>query len=114
MRTLEHGNQPSKYRNHKTEYNGVQFDSKKEAKRYQELELLERAGLISSVELQPRYDLIVNNHKLSFYRADFRYREVTTDAVIVEDVKSPATRTPVYQLKNKLMKALYSIEIREV
>ena len=104
----------TKYHNQKTTYDGIQFDSKKEANRYQELLLLERAGLISDIECQPRYDLVVNTHKLGFYRADFRYREVVTDMVMVEDVKSPATRTAVYQLKKKLMKALYSIEIKEV
>src|SRR5215468_7020596 len=104
----------TKYHNRKTEYMGIQFDSHKEADRYRELELLERAGLIRSIELQPRYDLIVNGHKLGFYRADFRYKEVATGAVVTEDVKSPATKTPVYQLKKKLAKALYGIEVIEI
>ena len=105
---------PSKYRNHKTEYMGIQFDSRKEADRYQELLLLERAGLISNIELQPRYDLRVNGHKLGFYRGDFRYKDVATDTVVLEDVKSPVTRTAVYMLKKKLVKALYDVEITEV
>jgi uncharacterized protein DUF1064 len=104
----------TKYHNHKTEYMGIQFDSRKEADRYQQLQLLERAGQIRSLELQPRYDLIVNGHKLGFYRGDFRYEEVATGTTILEDVKSPATKTPVYQLKKKLIKALYGIEISEV
>jgi Protein of unknown function (DUF1064) len=41
---------PSKYRNHKTLYQGIQFDSQKEANRYQELVLMERAGLICNLE----------------------------------------------------------------
>src|SRR5262249_38339565 len=58
---------PSKYRNnHKTIYQGIPFDSQKEKNRYQELQLLERAGLIRRIELQPHYDLIVNGHKLGF------------------------------------------------
>ena len=104
----------TKYRNRKTTYKGIEFDSQKEKNRYQELLLLERAGEIRRIELQPRYDLVVNGHKLGFYRGDFRYEEVATGAVIIEDVKSPATKTAVYQLKKKLVRALYGIEIREV
>ena len=104
----------TKYHNHKTVHQGVRFDSQKEAKRYQELILMERAGLIRSIELQPRYDLIVNGHKLGFYKGDFRYEVVATSILMVEDVKSPATKTAVYRLKKKLVKALYGIEIIEV
>jgi hypothetical protein len=104
----------SKYRNRKTEYMGIHFASQKEKNRYQELLLLERAGLIKNIELQPRYDLVVNGHKLGFYRGDFRYEDVATDSVILEDVKSPATKTAVYQLKKKLVKALYGVDIVEV
>jgi hypothetical protein len=91
------GRKPTKYRNCKTEYQGITFDSRKEAARYQELLLLERAGLIQGLELQPRYDLRVNGHKLGFYRGDFRYKDVALDTVVLEDVKSPVTRTAVYQ-----------------
>ena len=104
----------SKYHNRKTLVDGIQFDSQKEANRYQELILMERAGLIRSIELQPRYDLIVNGHKLGFYKGDFRYEVVATSIMIGEDVKSPATKTAVYCLKKKLVKALYGIEIIEV
>ena len=104
----------SKYHNRKTEFAGRVFDSRKEADRYQELLWMQQAGLIQDLELQPRYDLIVNGHKLGFYRGDFRYKEVATDSVILEDVKSPATRTAVYRLKKKLVKALYGVEIIEV
>ena len=104
----------SKYHNRKTLVDGIQFDSQKEANRYQELILMERAGLIRSIELQPRYDLIVNGHKLGFYKGDFRYEVVATSILVGEDVKSPATKTAVYCLKKKLMKALCGIEIIEV
>lgn len=104
----------TKYHNRKTEYLGIQFDSQKEANRYRELLLLERAGLIIGLELQPRYDLVVNGHKLGFYRGDFRYKDVALDTVVLEDVKSPVTRTAVYQLKKKLVRALYEVEITEV
>jgi len=104
----------SKYHNQRTTHQGIQFDSKKEKDRYQDLVLLERAGLIQDLELQPRYDLVVNGHKLGFYRGDFRYKEVATDTVVLEDVKSPITRTAVYMLKKKLVKAIYDVEITEV
>ena len=104
----------TKYHNRKTTYQGIQFDSEKEKNRYQELRLLERAGLIRGLELQPRYDLRVNGHKLGFYRGDFRYEEVATGETVLEDVKSPVTRTAVYRLKKKLVKALYDVEIVEV
>ena len=104
----------TKYHNHKTLYQGVQFDSRKEADRYRDLLLMERAGHIRNLELQPRYDLVVNGHKLGFYKADFRYEEVVTGQSVTEDVKSPVTKTAVYRLKKKLVKALYGVEIIEV
>jgi len=104
----------SKYRNRKTLVDGIQFDSQKEADRYQELLWMQQARLIQDLELQPRYDLVVNTHKIGFYRADFRYEVVATSILVVEDVKSPATKTAVYRLKKKLVKALYGIEIIEV
>lgn len=104
----------SKYLNKKTELHGVTFDSQKEAGRYQELLWMERAGLIRNIELQPRYDLIVNGKKCGFYKADFRYEETATGAIVTEDVKHPMTRTAVYALKKKLVKALYDIDIIEV
>jgi hypothetical protein len=111
---MQKSTQLSKYHNRRTFYQGIQFDSQKEANRYRDLLLMEKAGLISKIELQPRYDLVVNGHKLGFYRADFRYKDVATGRSVVEDVKSPITKTAVYQLKKKLVKALYGIEIQEV
>jgi hypothetical protein len=104
----------SKYHNRKTTYQNIQFDSSKEANRYHDLLLMERAGLIRDIELQPRYDLVVNGCKLGFYRGDFRYVDTSTGKSVLEDVKSPATRTTVYILKRKLIKAIYDIDIVEV
>jgi len=103
---------PSKYRNIKVEYDGVHFDSKRERDRYQELKLLERAGEIRDLILQPAFPLIVNGHKIGTYRGDFQYTECASGEQIVEDVKG--VRTPVYRLKKKIVAALYGIEIREV
>src|SRR5216110_1150725 len=105
---------PSKYHNRKTLFLGILFDSQREANRYQELLWLEQAGEICHIELQPRYRLVVNDQYIGFYKADFRYEIVATGAVVVEDVKCSATKTPLYRIKKKLIKAIYGIEIVEV
>lgn len=99
----------NKYRAIKTIVDGIKFDSKKEARRYQELKLLEKSGEITNLTLQPRFDLIINDVKCGFYKADFQYE--TAFESIVEDVKG--MKTPVYNLKKKLIKAIYGIEIFE-
>ena len=104
---------PSKYHARRTEVDGITFASNKEATRYRVLRLLEKAGRIAQLELQVPYDLIVNGVKLGKYVADFRYWEGNEEAAIlvIEDTKG--FKTPVYQLKRKLMKALYDIDIVE-
>jgi hypothetical protein len=57
---------------------------------------------------------MVNGEKIGRYVADFRYVDTATGVVTVEDVKSGPTKTPVYRLKRKLVKALYDIDITEV
>jgi len=104
----------SKYFNVKTELHGVTFASQKEAGRYQELLWMQRAGFVRNIELQPRYDLVVNGKKCGFYKADFRYEDAKTGNAVVEDVKNENTRTAVFALKKKLVKALYDIDIVEV
>lgn len=61
-------------------------------------------GKIKNLELQPRVPLMVNGQKIGYYVGDFRY---TTDdgRVVLEDVKSPATVTPIYKLKKKILEA---------
>jgi hypothetical protein len=101
----------NKYRAVKTEVDGIMFDSKREAARYMELVLLERAGEISRLELQPKYDCVVNGKKICTYKADFRY--FNANGSVVEDVKG--MKTPVYRLKKKLVEALYpGVTIQEV
>lgn len=98
-----------KFKAQKTTVDGVQFASKKESKRYSILKLLERAGEISGLTLQPEFVLSVNDHLICKYIADFTYTE--KGKVIVEDVKGFKTRE--YRLKKKLLRALLGIEIRE-
>lgn len=103
----------NKFRNKKTVIDGITFDSIKESKRYGELKLMHKAGAISDLTLQPRFDIDINGHKVCKYFGDFAY---DLDGVrIVEDVKSEHTRKlPAYRLKKKLLKAVHGIEITEV
>lgn len=104
-----------KYGNKKTEVDGITFDSQAEARRYKALKLLERAGEIQSLELQPVYELVPSvtlygrKRTAVRYKADFRY--IHNGQTVVEDVKG--MRTPVYNLKRHLMKAVHNIEIKE-
>ena len=99
----------SKYKAQPTIVDGIRFDSKKEAKRYSELKFLEMAGEISDLQLQVRFPLVVNKIKVCTYIADFVY--MVGDTRVVEDTKG--YRTDVYQIKKKMMEAIYDIQIRE-
>ena len=100
----------NKFNAKKTEVDGIEFDSKAEAKRYTELKLLEKANVISDLRLQPKFDCVVNGKKICTYRADFDYYEA--DKYVCEDVKG--FKTPVYRLKKKLVEALYEVIIIEI
>jgi len=102
-----------KYKNVKTILDGISFDSRKESARYVVLKLMQKAGEISDLTLQPKFDIVINGVKVCSYVADFSYIE--NGVKIVEDVKSEMTRKlPAYRLKNKLMRAVHGIEIREI
>ncbi len=121
----------NKYKAIKTCVNGIEFDSRKEAMRYQELLLLERAGVILKLERQVKYILIPaqyetyerygkNGQRLKdgqrllekecAYIADFVYEE--NEKEIVEDTKGIKTKD--YIIKRKLMLWTHGIRIREV
>ncbi len=115
------------------------FASEKEAKRYQELRLLERAGEIGNLRTQVKFVLIPaqreesaevftrgknkGKHKpgrliekeVSYY-ADFTYRDINTDSEIVEDAKGyrGGEAYKLFVVKRKLMLWRYGIRIREV
>jgi hypothetical protein len=101
---------PSKYAAVRTAVDGITFASRREAKRYAELRLLEKAGEISRLVTQPHFPLEVQGVLVCTYIADFSYSK-RDDAWIVEDCKG--VRTAVYRIKRKLMKAVYGIEILE-
>lgn len=94
-----------------TTVDGITFASKAESRRYQELKLLERAGEISRLELQPSFKCEINGKLVCTYRADFSF--FTKTERVIEDVKG--VRTPVYRLKKKLVEALFpGVVIKEV
>lgn len=111
----EKAKKPSKYKAVRTTVDGITFASRAEAHRWQELKRLERSGDITDLEYQPRFPLRVNGVLVATYVADARYRETATGETVVEDVKGgQATKTPLYRLKTKLVRALYGVTIREV
>lgn len=126
----------NKYKNKKVTYKGITFDSTKEMKRYKELLLLEKAGVIQDLQLQVKYDLIPAQYEtvetgeyykigakkgqpktkqvcieqsITYY-ADFVYIEAGEK--VVEDAKG--VRTEDYIIKRKLMLYIHGIRIREV
>lgn len=122
-----------KYKNQKIKVDGMTFDSKKEAKRYQELSLLQNAGEISGLQTQVRYVLIPAQREVSeevytkgankgkykpgkllerecTYVADFVYYK--DGEVVVEDTKG--FRTKDYIIKRKLMLYVHHIRLKEI
>lgn len=120
--------QYTKYGNKKTTVDGITFDSIKEAKRFKELSLMERAGMIQDLQRQVKYILIpaqrepdtvgarggVHKGKLiereCTYVADFVYQE--NGQTVVEDTKG--FRTKDYLLKRKMLLFFHGIKIKEV
>jgi hypothetical protein len=101
---------PAKYRNRRTVVGDITFASAKEARRYGELKLLERAGQIQNLRRQVRFSLDVNGVHVCDYLADFTFND-HIGKLVVEDAKGYATET--YRLKKRLMLALLGIEIVE-
>lgn len=113
----------NKYHNNPTTIGAIRFDSKKEAARYAELMLLLRAGEIRRLKLQPQFTLLEsfiaeNGERVRAirYTADFSYEKKAGDYwdVVVEDVKSTATKTKEYAMKRKLLRERFGISVEEV
>lgn len=121
----------NKYKNRKITVGGITFDSRREAKRYQELYFLQKAGKITDLELQKRFELIPAQYetyerygkkgqrlkdgqrcveKAVVYVADFCY--VQDGKQVVEDTKG--VRTKDYIIKRKLMRWVHGITVKEV
>ena len=106
----------SKYGSHKTYYNGIRFDSGKEADRYSELCILQKAGIIYDLQRQVKFTLLPAQYegkkcifKATNYYADFVYWQ--DGRMVVEDVKGFKTKE--YQLKKKMMYYFHHIKIKE-
>jgi hypothetical protein len=97
-------------------FDGQYFQSKAELLRYQQLKIMLEAGLISDLETQPSYPIVINNQKICSYRADFRYKVIDelgrTLRICVEDVKG--WKTDVYVIKKKLVEAVHHINLCEI
>lgn len=112
----------SKYKNTKVAVDGITFDSKREAKRYQELKLLERAGEIANLTIQPKFPLRCNGRDIlirsnryyrgrkATYYADFSY--TTKEGRVVEDVKG--ADTALSRLKRAIVEAEYGVRVEIV
>ena len=126
----------NKYYNKKTyTSDGIQHDSQKEATRWAELKLLQRAGEISDLQRQVEFELIPNQYEVVervskktgkplkaetklverkvCYIADFVYTDKNGSRV-VEDTKSEITQTPVFVVKRKLMLFVHGIKVKIV
>lgn len=126
-----------KYGNKKVVVDGIEFDSKKEARRYYELKLLQRAGKISDLQLQREFELIPAQYetierygktgkrlqdgkrcieKSCVYKADFCYMQ--DGQLVVEDVKGyrdpQSAGYAKFVIKRKLMLHKYGIRVIEI
>lgn len=107
----------SKYHAQKTVLDGIKFDSKKEANRYAELKLMERAGLIKGLQRQVRFELIPSfdvdgkHYRPTSYVADFVYTDTKSGKQVVEDCKG--FRTDIYRLKAKMFTHKFGVSILE-
>lgn len=111
----------AKYKNKKVTIDGITFDSKKEAARWQSLKLLERSGEIADLQRQvvfvlERSAVLDGRTKPAIkFIADFVYRKTATGEKVVEDAKSPITRKcPAYRIKRHLMVTRHCIDVTEV
>lgn len=104
----------NKYNAVTTVIDGIKFASGAEAQRYCELKLLEKAGEISGLEVHPRFQIVVNNHNVCTYIADFDYLD-TDGKMVVEDVKGmkKGSAYSMFRIKKKLMSACYGIDVIE-
>lgn len=99
----------SKLRNKAVVIDGIRFQSTWEGERYSILKVLERQGEIHNLQLQVPFNLIVNDHHVTKYVADFVYEKDGIE--IVEDAKGYVT--PEFRIKRALMKAVHDITILE-
>jgi len=98
----------SKYKSVKCEHLGIKFNSLKERNQYIKYLHLQSIGEILSIKLQPRFDIIINGKFCGFYKADFEI-EMPDKSIKIVDVKG--MRTTVFNLKLKIIEAMYGIKV---
>lgn len=99
---------------------GHSHASKKEAGRCDQLHLLQRAGEIESLKIQPAFSFTVNgvelkhdNGRRAGYTADFSYIDRREAVEVVEDTKGYAARD--WPLRKALFRACFpALVLREV
>lgn len=110
----------SKYASKKVAQGGITFDSKKEARRWLELEQMAAAGRITDLQRQvsfvlaPAVRLAGEARKKPAIRYFSDYTYVLDGRLVVEDTKSqPTRRLAAYRMKRHLMKTVHGLDIRE-
>ena len=92
----------------------IMFHSKREAEYYLELRMMQRINVARGIVLQPAFEFNIGGKKMFTYKADFSWIDTGTGFLHIVDVKSVATRTPLYRLKKKIIEASHGIKIEEV
>ncbi len=100
----------SKYRNRPTFVDGLRFDSMAEARRWTELQILEKAGDIKNLKRQAPFACVVNGEHVCKYIADFTYEK--NSRFIAEDVKG--VETALFKLKAALLHACHGLDVEIV
>jgi len=98
----------NKFRAEKVVIDGITFDSKSEARRYQELLILKSAGIVRDLKVHPKFDLTIMGTKIGSFKPDFQYVS-QSGAVVIEDVKG--TITEAASLRIRVFQAIYRIPV---
>ena len=104
----------NKYGAQRVQVDGIYFDSKAEAARFNELKLMQNAGLITKLETHPVYGIYYNGYTICMVELDFKYWHIKRGEYVYEDVKSKPTNTSTSALKRKLVHAFHGIEVELV
>jgi hypothetical protein len=100
---------------HARTLDGICFDSKREMMRYAELKLMERAGEITKLTLQPAFQTFISGKPFCRFTADFSYWRNSGTELVVEDAKSSGTRKDAaYRLRKKAAELQYGFTVVEV
>ena len=98
-----------KYNAKRTVVDGITFDSRKEARRYGELKLLEKAGEIIYLKTHPSFPIVIDGKNICVVELDFSYSLRHSPVEVYEDVKG--FDTPMSKLKRKMVEAAYGFKV---